>query len=87
MHRNGGRWLFPIALLSAAAGFALSTGVLISSANAQTAYCWINSATGQPVPPTDVVPQGSQLVDSNHAVINSGPTVPGATFFRVSDGS
>jgi hypothetical protein len=88
-HANRRR-LSSIALLSAATGFALSTAVLISSANAQTAYCWIDAATGRQV--TSLVPIGvtqEELYrlqvrggDINHA--NGGG---GRTYFRQPDGS
>ena len=59
------------------------------SANAQTAYCWMNAKTGVPVPANDLYPGGSvhDPSDPNHATIGSHLTnaVPTQTFFRGSD--
>src|SRR5437879_3050116 len=66
-----------VAALSLAAAGSFSEPAL-----AQTAYCWINAQTGQPVPESVLVPQGSRLSDDNHA------SIPGqATYFRGAGGS
>src|SRR5665213_2798322 len=65
------------------------------SVNAQTArVCWINSATGTPVPNNDVFPGGTQhdVSDPNHARIptvldSEGRPHGGVDFVRVSDGT
>jgi len=75
----------------------IATVVLCSkSASAQTAYCWINAATGQPVPLSALVPRGAtpDPLDPNHASRPSyvtGPSGfppgPGADYVRGIGGS
>src|SRR5260370_14607094 len=50
-------------------------GVCGQPANAQTAYCWTNSATGASVPSSDLAPIGSKVdpLDPNHATHQSNP--------------
>src|SRR5258708_3545096 len=50
-------------------------GVCGQPANAQTAYCWTNSATGASVPSSDLAPIGSKVdpLDPNHATHKSNP--------------
>jgi hypothetical protein len=58
-------------------------------ANAQTAYCWINSATGAPYPTGNLVPVGMEPVDwqadPNHFHIPSSASGPlaGSNWVRV----
>jgi outer membrane immunogenic protein len=71
---------------------ALMLGILGGSASAQTAYCWINAKNGQPVPDSDLVPQGARKnpLDPNHASLPGAPAgppfpaVPATDFVRVS---
>src|SRR5260370_25068199 len=50
-------------------------GVCGQPANAETAYCWTNSATGASVPSSDLAPIGSKVdpLDPNHATHQSNP--------------
>lgn len=83
------RRLFRIAAFVAfpflAAILCIPASAQVNSAGAGSGYCWINAATGQPVPtyPDHSVDTG----DPNHRTVPSGPTVPGSDFVRSPDGS
>src|SRR5579864_898271 len=82
LHNSGavmGRGLSSRSIAIAATSFfvALALSAFSQTANAQTAYCWINAKTGTPVPISDVFPQGSHPSDDNHASIPSGRYGPG----------
>ena len=80
-------------------GIGFATAVLLLAvagsfdqpAHAQTAYCWINSRTGAPYPPQNLVPLGTDIFqfqsDPNHVHIPSGPTVPGSDWVRDANGT
>ena len=59
---------------------------IFASAPLQLPMCWINAKTGKKSP-LPSVPEGSTLVDPNHAYFPGGPTVSGTTFVRLPDGS
>jgi hypothetical protein len=72
----------------ATCAFGLTLG-FSQSANAQTAYCWINAKTGTPVPTSQLMPEGSKFDDPehNHASITGPISGTFGTYVRGPDGS